>query len=101
MKNTTDFETADFIQYMSLDVMDELNELEEYIDNKDAENIRKQYNHCNSLLTGIKYALIYIADEETQKVLEHAVDNMRKLLESRRQICKKIIDEQKESTQIA
>ncbi len=93
MNNTTAFETTDFIQYMSLDVMDELRELEEHIDNKDAKNIRKQYNHCNSLFTGICYTLEYIEDKDTREELQRAVDNMKELLESRYTICKKILEE--------
>ena len=93
MNNTTAFETTDFIQYMSLDVMDELRELEEHIDNKDAKNIRKQFNHCNSLLTGIRYTLEYIEDKDTRAELQRAVDNMKELLESRHSTCKKILEE--------
>ena len=93
MNNTTAFETTDFIQYMSLDVMDELRELEEHIDNKDAKNIRKQFNHCNSLLTGIRYTLEYIEDEDIRAELQRAVDNMKELLESRHSTCKKILEE--------
>ena len=93
MNNTTAFETTDFIQYMSLDVMDELRELEEHIDNKDAKNIRKQFNHCNSLLTGIRYTLEYIEDKDIRAELQRAVDNMKELLESRHSTCKKILEE--------
>ena len=93
MNNTTAFETTDFIQYMSLDVMDELRELEEHIDNKDAKNIRKQFNHCNSLLTGIRYTLEYIEDEDIRAELQRTVDNMKELLKSRHSICKKILEE--------
>ena len=93
MNNTTAFETTDFIQYMSLDVMDELRELEEHIDNKDAKNIRKQFNHCNSLLIGIRYTLEYIEDKDTRGELQRAVDNMKELLESRHSTCKKILEE--------
>ena len=93
MNNTTAFETTDFIQYMSLDVMDELRELEEHIDNKDAKNIRKQFNHCNSLLTGIRYTLEYIEDKDIRAELQRAVDNMKELLVSRHSTCKKILEE--------
>ena len=93
MNNTTAFETTDFIQYMSLDVMDELRELEEHIDNKDAKNVRKQFNHCNSLLTGISYTLEYIEDEDIREELQRTVDNMKELLKSRHSICKKILEE--------
>ena len=51
MNNTTAFETTDFIQYMSLDVMDELRELEEHIDNK-----AKQYRYYHDLNYGYNHA---------------------------------------------
>lgn len=64
MNNTTKFETFDFIQYMSLDVIGELDNLEEMIDKCDGREIRHQYNHINSLLKGIAYTLDYIIDHD-------------------------------------
>lgn len=93
MKSTTNFETFEFIQYMSMDVLEELNDLEEKIEKGDGREIRAQYNHINSLLKGIDYTLDYIANEDDQKSLKHAVANMRELLESRYNACKVIVDQ--------
>ena len=93
MKNTTNFETFDFIQYMSMDIMGELNDLEEKIEKGDGREIRHQYNHINSLLKGIDYTLDYIADKEDREHLQKAVSNMKELLESRYNACKKIVDQ--------
>ena len=93
MKNSTAFETIDFIQYMSMDVMHELNDLEEKIEKGDGREIRSQYNHINSLLKGIDYTLEYIADEDDRESLKIAVANMREFLEARYNVCKKIVDQ--------
>lgn len=93
MGNTTAFETTDFIQYMSLNVIDELNQLDEYIEAKDAKKVRGQFNHCSSLLTGIHYTLEYIKDEKIREELQYAVDNMKNLLNAKHERCKAIIKE--------
>lgn len=92
MKSTTNFETFEFIQYMSMDVLQELNDLEKKIEQGDGREIRCQYNHINSLLKGIEYTLDYIADEDDRENLQHAVANMREQLESRYNTCKAIVD---------
>ena len=93
MNNTTKFETFDFIQYMSMDVMEELNNLEEKIKEGDGREIRHQFNHINSLLKGIEYTLDYISDKEDREHLQKAVNNMKELLVSRYNVCKKIVDQ--------
>jgi len=97
MKSTTNFETFEFIQYMSMDVLEELNDLEEKIEKGDGREIRAQYNHINSLLKGIDYTLDYIANEDDREALRHAVENMKELLESRYNVCKKIVEDWNET----
>jgi len=98
MKSTTNFETFDFIQYMSMDVLEELNDLEELIEmgSSKGNEIRAQYNHINNLLHGIDYTLDYIADEEDREFLKKAVENMRELLKSRYKVCESLINQWKE-----
>jgi len=92
MKSTTNFETFEFIQYMSMDVLDELNDLEEKIEAGNGKEIRDKYNGINNLLNGIDYTLDYIANEDDRESLRKAVANMRELLKSRYNICKTIVE---------
>lgn len=97
MKSTTNFETFDFIQYMSMDVLEELNTLEEKIEAGNGKEIRDKYNGINNLLNGIDYTLDYIANEDDRESLRKAVANMRELLKSRYNICKTIVEKWNES----
>ena len=53
MNNTINFKTFDFIQGMSIEITEELADLEEDIKKNDAKVVRIQYNHLSSLLKGI------------------------------------------------
>ena len=93
----TEFNVLSFVQGMTYDVTGEFNDLEKEIEMKDKNGIRKQYNHCSSLLTGIKYALDYIEDEEMRNDLKKSVDEMREILKSYRYECAKIIEGEQET----
>ena len=97
MKSTTNFETFDFIQYMSMDVLEELNDLDEKIEAGNGKEIRDKYNGINNLLNGIDYTMDYIANEDDRESLRKAVANMRELLKSRYNICKTIVEKWNEA----
>lgn len=87
------FNGFEFVQGMSLDVMDEINELREMLDNgADAMDIRRQYNHIDSLLVGIGYTLEYIEDEDDRQALKKTVENMMEHLKALRPRAKKAIE---------
>lgn len=86
------FEAFQFIQGMTYDVKEEIEDLEKAIEAEDKNEVRKQYNHCQSLLTGIAYALEYIEDESARRGLLETVEEMRKLVACHHAVCKKIVN---------
>lgn len=85
------FDIFGFIQGMSLDVMDEINQLDKAIEKNEKNEVRRQYNHCESLLTGIRYSLDYIEEDDIRQNLRKTVDEMRDILRERHDECKKVI----------
>ena len=92
-----DFDAFGFVQGMSLDVNDEITTLEKLLEEAiitngaNAESIRKQYNHINSLLTGIRYTIGYIECESIRKKLIETIDKMAEIVKSYRPQCAKWI----------
>ena len=84
---------ADVNKNGEAEIFNDWSDLEEKIEKGDGREIRGQYNHINSLLKGIEYTLDYISDEQAREHLVKAVSNMKELLESRYNTCKKIVDQ--------
>lgn len=93
----TTFDAFEFVQDMSLNVNDEITTLVKLLEEAvitngaNAESIRKQYNHINSLLAGISYTLGYIECESIRKKLIETVDKMAEIVKSYRPQCAKWI----------
>ena len=71
-----------FVAGMMIDVADELHDLDAAIAAKDADEVRHQYNHISSLLTGISYVVGYTSGDEKAEVIEQ-IEELKDLLESR------------------
>ncbi len=75
------------------DVSGEINDLEALMEIgvEKAKEIKHQFNHINSLLTGMQYVIDYIEDEEAQKELKEIIDRQREFLMSDRRQCMEIV----------
>ena len=89
----TKFNAFQFVSGMSIDVNDEFNDLDEMIEGgvQKADEIRRTYNHLTSLLQGMKYAIGYIAEDETRKEVEATITDMENILKEKRAKCASII----------
>lgn len=89
----TKFNAFQFVAGMSIDVNDEFNGLDELMEGgvQKAEEIRHTYNHLTSLLQGMKYAIGYIAEEETRKEVEETITDLENILKDKRARCAAII----------
>lgn len=75
------------------DVEGELRDLEDLMKQgaEKAKEIRNQFNHINSLLTGMSYVIRYIEDAEEMEELDNLIDTMRSGLMSNRRKCMEIV----------
>lgn len=75
------------------DVEGELRDLEDLmkLGTEKAKQIRHQFNHIDSLLTGMSYVIRYIEDTEEMEELDNLIDTMRSGLMSNRRECMEII----------
>ena len=74
------FNCIQFAASIAVDFSAELEELQDMIKERKTEEAKRQYNHLNSLFTGMKYTIEFLADEETKEELNELMEDFEKQL---------------------